>query len=664
MRSAILGVRAPGARFSMKTTLKRGVGRGHDVGRNGNGNAALPPAPLSPVALYRQPPPATGGRTRLALRILGWAGFVLAMCVAGVAGGSYLYLHQSVAAVAPRTEGVRQAAKKLDVPLPGQPANALVIGYDRRADESSDTPSRSDTVMLVRADPGAKTISLLSFPRDLSVEIRCPDQGAFVAKLNAAYATCGEKGTLETVKALTGLPVNYLMTVNFRGFRQLVDRLGGVWMDIDRRYYNDRGGPAGYAKINLQPGYQLLTGYKALDFVRYRHTDSDLYRNARQQLFVRAFKEQVESSFSALTLPRVIKVLTNNVEVGQGGGSDVDAKTVLSYALLAYSLPPGHVFQTRLNGVEGFADLSVSQENMRRAVDEFTHPDVEAPRKATAVALGEKVKTTVLRPGQTSVTVLNGNGVSGSASTANYLLAQRGYQMVLPPDGVPANAPTFDFFRSVVYFDPAAKGAQGAARKMAALFGSADVKRVPPAIRSLANGAMLVTVVGQTFHGRLAAAPTDQTPERQKADVVPGASASVDELRGLKDRVPFPLMVPTVVERSSWIDREKPVRLYWIDEGRKHKAVRLTYKLAGTFEYYGVQQTSWNNAPVLSGRNFTRTLGGRRFELYYNGPHLHMVVMRTKDASYWVVNTLLDRLSNETMLAIAKGLRPLAAVKR
>ena len=69
-------------------------------------------------------------------------------------------------------------------------------------------------------------------------------------------------------------------------------------MDVDRRYFNDHGGPTGYAKINLQPGYQRLNGTRALDFVRFRHTDSDLYRNARQQLFVRAFKDQIESAFS------------------------------------------------------------------------------------------------------------------------------------------------------------------------------------------------------------------------------------------------------------------------------------------------------------------------------------------------------------------------------
>jgi hypothetical protein len=120
-------------------------------------------------------------------------------------------------------------------------------------------------------------------------------------------------------------------------------------------------------------------------------------------------------------------------------------------------------------------------------------------------------------------------------------------------------------------------------------------------------------------------------------------------------------MVPTVIERGSWIDRERPIHLYRFDGEGRHKTVRLTYRM-GTNEYWGVQQTDWEDAPVLGSRNFVRNIGGRRYELYYNGPHLHMVVLRTDSATYWVVNTLLDRLSNETMVAIAKGLRPLGRV--
>jgi LCP family protein required for cell wall assembly len=644
----------------MRTTLKRGIGRGAEA--NGNGRATFPPSPPSPITLYRQPPPPARSGRSVALRILGWAGLVLLVCVAGAAGGGYLYLHETVAAVAPKSDELRRTAQTLDVALPGQPATALVIGYDRRDDESKGTPSRSDTLMLVRADPGAKTISLLSFPRDMTVAIYCPGRTPYTGKINTAFTFCGPRATLDTVRELTGLPVNYIITVNFRGFRQLVDKLGGVWLDVDRRYFNDTSGPSGYATINLHPGYQRLNGYQALDYVRYRHTDSDLFRVARQQLFVRALKDQIKHSFSVRKLPSVISVITHNVEVGQGGGSDVSAKTVLSYAALAYGLPQGHVFQSRIEGLEGYAELTTSSENIHRAVQEFAHPDVDAPKKATAVALGEKVQLKTPPARDTTVTVLNGNGITGSASNASYLLGQRGYQILTPPNGIPANAPSFDYFRTKVFFDASVPGAKLAGQHIANLFGSADVAKMPVRIRALSNGAMLVGVVGQTFHGSLAAAPVDQTPQRQQANVAPGAEASLDLLRERARRVRFPLMVPTVIERSSWIDRERPVRLYRIDPDGKHKAVRLVYRM-GSNEYWGVQMTDWDDAPVLAGRSFVRNIGGRRYELYYDGPRLHMVVLRRKGASYWVVNTLLDRLSNETMIAVAKGLRPLSKVK-
>jgi hypothetical protein len=73
--------------------------------------------------------------------------------------------------------------------------------------------------------------------------------------------------------------------------------------------------------------------------------------------------------------------------------------------------------------------------------------------------------------------------------------------------------------------------------------------------------------------------------------------------------------------------------------------------------------TSWKDAPVLSDKSHTRRIGGRVYDLYYDGPKLHMVVLKTPQANYWVINTLLDRMSNETMLAIAKGLRPVASLK-
>jgi LCP family protein required for cell wall assembly len=644
----------------MRTTLKRGLGRG--AAPNGNGTPVLPPGALSPVNVYRQEPRPPRSRTALIGRIALWLGVASLVLVGGAAGGAYLYFHQSVAAVAANTPAVKRAARQLAVALPGQPAVALVIGYDHRKADGNNTSGRSDTMMLVRADPSTESISLLSFPRDMRVEIHCPGRTPFPDKINSAYSYCGPQGSLETVKALTGVPINYLITVNFRGFRQIVDRLDGAWIDVDRRYFNDRGGPYGYATINLFPGYQKLTGRQALDYVRFRHTDSDLYRVARQQQFVKAFKGQVQQSFAPLALPKVVNAVTHNVEVAQGGGSSVNGRTVLSYALFAYGLPRGRVFQTRIEGLEGVSELTTDSANITRAVETFSHPDVASSENATEVALGEKRKQKVPAPRDTSITILNGNGVTGSASTAGFQLSEHGYEVVTPPNGLPANAPRFDYFRTQVYFDRGRRGARLAAQKVANLFASAEVQPLPRAISQLANGAILTVVVGQTFHGSLASAPIDQTPKRERANVLFGPSAADDLLRERRARVPFPLMVPTVIERSSWTDSTMPVRMYWIDPDKKHKAVRLVYHM-GSNEYWGVQMTDWDGAPVLADKSLTRRIKGRIYDLYYDGPNLHMVVLRTPKANYWVINTLLDRLSNETMIAIAKGLKPLGRVK-
>jgi hypothetical protein len=174
-------------------------------------------------------------------------------------------------------------------------------------------------------------------------------------------------------------------------------------------------------------------------------------------------------------------------------------------------------------------------------------------------------------------------------------------------------------------------------------------------VRRLSNGAMIVTIVGSTFKGNLAPAPKDRTPERVKANVVNNPDVAIGALRQSR-RVPFPLQVPTVIERSSVLDPEQPVRVYKISGD--HKAVRLTFRTGG-FAYWGIQETDWTEAPVFSASNQRRRMKGRDYDLYFSGSHLHMVVLRIGDRSYWVVNTLNDELSNETMLAIARGLKPL-----
>ena len=102
---------------------------------------------------------------------------------------------------------------------------------------------------------------------------------------------------------------------------------------------------------------------------------------------------------------------------------------------------------------------------------------------------------------------------------------------------------------------------------------------------------------------------------------------------------------------------DPPMRVYTIDG--HSKAVRLIYFRPSANEYWGIEETNWADAPVLAEKSFHRTIGGRSYWFYYHGTHLHMVVLRAGGTSYWVVNTLVDSLSNETMIAIAKGLSPL-----
>jgi len=658
----------------MRTTLKRGVGRG---ALNGNGKAVYPPGTLSTVTRYRQPPPPSKTPMGLFWRIVIGTLVILSSVALAAAGGAYLYFHQSVATVRAHTPSVVRAAKTLDIPLAHQAAIALVIGYDHRAGIESNRPSLSDTIMLVRADPSTKTISLLSFPRDLDVPIYCPrsktDTQGYVAssddRINSAYSRCGETGTVLTVKHLTGLPINYLITVNFHGFKEVVDKLGGVWMDVDRRYYNKNTGAYynDYANINLQPGYQLLSGQQALDFVRFRHTDDDLHRNARQQEFVQALRAQVSQNFSYLQLPSLVTSITKNIEVGEGG-HQLSGNQVIQYALFAQTLPAGHVFQNRIENVQCSLGCQASSTDIQDAVNAFQNPDVESSKSANAAALGIKVKQKTLPPSKVTLTVVNGNGVPGAAADAAYKLGPqgRGYDVVGAPNGLDPNITPY-VFHTKIYYDPAQKGSKAAATALQNVMQPADVAKLPrrPKLLRLDPGSMLMVVLGTAFHGDIAPLPQHVVPKHEQAYVRFDASSATELLRPMRSKVDFPLYTPTVLERNSYPDTQsgdKAVRRYWIDGQGKHKAVRLVFRTGGN-EYWGIEETDWNDAPVLSDRSFRHAVGGREMEFHYSGSHLHMIVLRAHGATYWVVNTLLDSLSNETMISIAKGLKPLTSVK-
>ncbi|PZS14021.1 MAG: LytR family transcriptional regulator, partial [Solirubrobacterales bacterium] len=174
---------------------------------------------------------------------------------------------------------------------PGNPQTILIVGSDHRAGAPFRT-ANTDTMILVRLDPSSSTINVLSVPRDLQVDI--PERGTVVtAKLNSAYSAGGTNLLVKVLEqdVFPELQVNHIVDVNFSGFDALVNAIGCVYTDVDHRYYNNTN-LTDYSSIDLQPGYQKLCGPEALSFVRFRHTDNDIVRNARQQDFIRWAKDQ------------------------------------------------------------------------------------------------------------------------------------------------------------------------------------------------------------------------------------------------------------------------------------------------------------------------------------------------------------------------------------
>jgi LCP family protein required for cell wall assembly len=189
--------------------------------------------------------------------------------------------------------------KGLTLPAYGKPETILLIGSDHRGAFTDYADSNTDTMLLVRIDDGSSTINLLSVPRDLDVI----GPGDTPVKLNSIYSTeGGPAGLLKVLKqqVFPHIQVNHVIDTSFVGFSNLINAIGCVYTDVDRRYFNVSGpGADNFSSINIQPGYQKLCGQtynetgtnSALAFVRYRETDSDEVRNARQQDFLRWAKD-------------------------------------------------------------------------------------------------------------------------------------------------------------------------------------------------------------------------------------------------------------------------------------------------------------------------------------------------------------------------------------
>jgi polyisoprenyl-teichoic acid--peptidoglycan teichoic acid transferase len=260
------------------------------------------------------------------------------------------------------------------------PQTILILGSDKRNQEISGKFGLSDTTMLLRLDPDSDAIALLSLPRDLKVSI----PGVGVSKLNDAYAYGGPKLTLRTVKQLTGLQINHLVNVDFTGFARAVNAIGCVYVDVDHRYFhqNTVNGTSAddYAEINLQPGYQALCGFDALSFARYRHTDNDIVRSARQQAFLREARAKVPPERLIEDRKKLVKIFTTYTSSDIGS-----AEEMLRVLRLFFDLRGAQIKEIHFEGQLGPSYVTATPDQIKTAVDQFLGSEsTPGPQGSTA----------------------------------------------------------------------------------------------------------------------------------------------------------------------------------------------------------------------------------------------------------------------------------------
>ncbi len=348
---------------------------------------------------------------------------VIMLTATAVASGVLLQVHETIDVFQRNSTPIPGIQNELDEVEPGGPQTILVLGSDRRFGQTTGEPPRSDTIIVVRLDPDKKATAVMSIPRDLKVEI--PGRGT--NKINTAYALGGPRLTVRTVKSLLGIPISHVVNVNFNGFQRAVNRLDCVFVDIDRRYFNDRGGPGGYATIDLKPGYQKLCGSDSLDYVRYRHTDDDFVRAARQQDFLRQAKDQIGLGKVFGDRNELLKIFGRYTDTDIARDNDA---AILRLIKLAYesSKNPIHEVRFRAGQSSNPEFVEISSDNLIRTVDEFIDVGINSTANAAA---DEQQKRKKPKPIKTRKRLARGL-VTRKEAGENHVLTIASRQLSLP----------------------------------------------------------------------------------------------------------------------------------------------------------------------------------------------------------------------------------------
>jgi polyisoprenyl-teichoic acid--peptidoglycan teichoic acid transferase len=296
--------------------------------------------------------------------------------------------------------------------------NILLLGIDKRDNEPING-TRSDTIMLASIDPETKSAMLVSLPRDLWVTIPgCTAASGCIGgqqRINVAHAVGGPELTRRTITADFGVPVQYYARVDFRGFEQLVDTIGGVLVDVDVPVKDDEFPTEdyGFQRIYFGPGPQLLDGRRALQYARSRHGSNDFARATRQQKVLVSLRGRALQLNMLSRAPELLSIVQKSLS------TDLTPVQLLSLAKLVSQIDRDKItnlvidtnYATPFKGNDGADLLRPNPAAIRNAIDAgqrlAAHPELRA-----------------------KVEVLNGSGTVGLGQKAAEYLTAQGFNVV------------------------------------------------------------------------------------------------------------------------------------------------------------------------------------------------------------------------------------------
>lgn len=331
----------------------------------------------------------------------------------------------------PETSAAAESVGRADLPAQRPVVNILLLGTDERPDEYG--PPRTDTIILVSFNPNTGSVGMLSLPRDLWVPI--PALG-ITTKINTAYMLGdlrnypggGAQLIKDTVSSFVGRPVDYYVRVNFDGFRQIIDLIGGVTVEVPYTIHDEEYPTSDYGveTFHLDAGVHRLDGETALKYVRTRHGDSDYSRARRQQDVIRAAVKQVLDAGALPQLlaraPQLLMTMQNSVQ------TDLPIQLAIELAGRLQEQGQGNIEQLVLDsryGEETFSSegawiLLPDRARVRTALNAF-FAAVDAPHGAEKMA--------VTNPASVRIEILNGTSQPEAAERAAQFLQKQGWQI-------------------------------------------------------------------------------------------------------------------------------------------------------------------------------------------------------------------------------------------